>query len=380
MTSDNEIMAESDIPESTNDTPEASGRELLLLQIADKLSHTRQSQGHSVDEVVRILKLRKRHVLALESGDWEQMPDDVYVIGFLRQYASYLNLDISDEIHRLKDDDYSLTRPLTFPDPPVAPSRRWAWIGAIAFIALFIFFNITSGNYFGDQAKSPGNIATSTTDSTPAPSPAESAADATETRPRPEISPATADSDLTEQAVSTDSSESPEAVATATTRSNAGLDAELSTEPDSTLPSTAANHQQRTSSKIDSPAPDSAATSVQTPGPVISAAEQRATIKAPATSPMHQFRFEAVDSPVWLQVFKPNSAGTGKGALLREVLLKPGFHASIREQTESLWITCGNAPALRIIVDGSLHVAKGRLGGGKKVLRDYRFSIEQKHL
>ena len=326
MTNGDEIMAEeSEMTKSTHDTPETSGRELLLQQIADKLTHARQSQGYSVDEVVRTLKLRKRHVLALERGDWEQMPDDVYIIGFLRQYASYLNLDLSDEIHRLKDDDYALTRPLTFPDPPVAPSRRWAWISGIAFIALFIFFNITSGSYFGDQAESPRNVATSTTDSAPTPIPAESAADVTETSPRAEIAPATASSGLTKQAASTDSSsESPNAVTTATTRSKAGLDARLNTElnsqsdsasdSDSTSPSTAPDHQQLTSSKTDSPAPDSAATSVQEVEPVISATEERASIKAPAISPMHRFRFEAVGSPVWLQVFNSNSAGPGKGA------------------------------------------------------------------
>ncbi|MFQ5519585.1 MAG: RodZ domain-containing protein, partial [Mariprofundus sp.] len=72
----------------------------------------------------------------------------------------------------------------------------------------------------------------------------------------------------------------------------------------------------------------------------------------------------------------PDDSGQAKGRLLKEVLLQPGYHANIREKTETLWITCGNAPSLRIKVDGEVIAAKGSLGSGKKVLRDYRFSIK----
>jgi len=89
----------------------------------------------------------------------------------------------------------------------------------------------------------------------------------------------------------------------------------------------------------------------------------------------HRYRFEAEDAPVWLQIFLPNSTGTGKGERLKEVLLQPKHHLSIKNKATALWLTTGNAPALRIKVDGNIVAEKGSLGAGKKVMRNYKFSI-----
>ncbi|MFQ5344790.1 MAG: helix-turn-helix domain-containing protein, partial [Mariprofundus sp.] len=125
-----------------NTEPELSPRQMLLQDIGKKLTQAREACQQSVEKPARKLNLQKRHLEALENGNWDDLPDDVYVIGFLRQYSHYLNVDLSDEIHRLKNDQYTLTKPLTFPDPPVAPSRQWAWIAGSAFILLFFAFNL----------------------------------------------------------------------------------------------------------------------------------------------------------------------------------------------------------------------------------------------
>ncbi|GAV19823.1 hypothetical protein MMIC_P0781 [Mariprofundus micogutta] len=114
----------------------------LLDQIGSKLITARESRGEKLEQAVRTLKLQKSHLQALEDGRWEQLPDQVYALGFLRQYAKHLNLDISKELEQLSDAQYRLTKPLTFPDPPVAPSRKWAWLSGIAFVLLFVIFNI----------------------------------------------------------------------------------------------------------------------------------------------------------------------------------------------------------------------------------------------
>ena len=123
-------------------TENLSGRPLLLYEISQKLSQARQAKGEDLSKPVNKLKIPINHMQALESGNWDAMPDDVYVIGFLRQYSTYLELDLSVEINRLKNSEYTLTRPLTFPDPPVAPSRRWAWLTGTAFVLLFVVFNV----------------------------------------------------------------------------------------------------------------------------------------------------------------------------------------------------------------------------------------------
>ncbi len=123
-----------------------------LKDIGRQLRKARKAHGESLDDLVRELKLRKVYFQALEKGNWDALPDEVYAVGFLRQYAAHLGLDIDVDIKRIKNRQYKLTRPMTFPDPPIAPSRRWAWITGACFIVLFIVFNVF--NYTDDDTNS----------------------------------------------------------------------------------------------------------------------------------------------------------------------------------------------------------------------------------
>jgi len=331
-------------PPEDEQAAELTGRQALLYEIGSKLSQARATAGESIEEAVRKLKIRKSHLLALEHGDWDTMPDDIYVLGFLRQYSQYLGVDISDELQRLKHDQYALTKPLTFPDPPVAPSRRWAWVAGAAFVLLFTLFNIATENQHMDKPDSSAATVTAATDSTSsAPADDEHAA-AGDTAP-PAILPPP---DNTQPPPSpTPNTLSHKAPVTAVTAAAADQTRVLVVKPATADKRAAPHHNANTTAAH--------------------------TLTANIT--MHRFRFDAVGSPVWLQVSRPAQPGNGKGRLLKEVLLQPGFHTTIHARSESLWITCGNAPALRISVDGREFAAAGSLGTGKKVLRDYRFSI-----
>lgn len=297
-----------------NTEPELSPRQMLLQDIGKKLTQAREACQQSVEKPARKLNLQKRHLEALENGNWDDLPDDVYVIGFLRQYSHYLNVDLSDEIHRLKNDQYTLTKPLTFPDPPVAPSRQWAWIAGSAFILLFFAFNLVGGNHTEDDSSDIALI--------PAPV-------VTETATGSQTNPQAANSDMNQT---------------------------TPVRPEMTAPS---NEQ---------------SDAIETPPPAVALKQER-TAKPEQPASIHHFRFDAIGSPVWLQISLPN--GSSKGTLLKEVLLQPGRHVSINKATEQLWITCGNAPALQITVDGTVAADKGSLGTGKKVLRDFLFRIPE---
>jgi len=330
---------------------ELSGRELLLKEIGLKLIQARESSGESIEEAVRKLKLQKKHLLALESGNWSNMPDDIYILGFLRQYSQYLHVDLSDEIHHLKNDQYALTRPLTFPDPPVAPSRCWAWIAGIAFVILFLIFNITSNNSIDESAMM----------DTPHPAAGENGTVVNDI-----VESSTIDQRLaSQQTTVNDEHKKPSLTITeAPLASTADNTNNLTTlNPATTMPA-------HTSSKR-----DSSIRPVNQSARQIIKKQPAVRAKTTAISDRHRFRFDAVGSPVWLQISLPAHRGTGKGRLLKEVLLQPNQHISIKARATALWITCGNAPALRIHVDGEVFAAPGSLGAGKKVLRNYRFSI-----
>jgi len=116
-------------------------RDSILLEVGELLKNERQTKGLSIESAANALNLRKVYLQALESGDWSAMPGEVYALGFLRQYSAYLHLDLDDSIEKLKSGHYQLTKPLTFPDPPVAPKKSWMIIAALAFIVLFVALN-----------------------------------------------------------------------------------------------------------------------------------------------------------------------------------------------------------------------------------------------
>jgi len=314
-----------------------SGRASLLHDIGQQLRQAREAKNEAIHKPVRKLKIPVNHIEALESGNWDALPDDVYVIGFLRQYSTYLNIDLSDEINRLKNSDYSLTKPLTFPDPPVAPSRRWAWLSGGAFVLLFIIFNITNTNHIDEEVTQPHADAPEAASVVTSKATSENTITAASRQP---ATPYPAPETLPQPA------------------QLASIQSETQTIP---------TMKPASISKTNTIKPSDALVAVNTP-----------IEPTPTNSPRrHTFRFEAVTAPVWIQIFAPNRAGNGKGRLIKEMLLKKGHHSNIRRRTESLWITCGNALALRIKVDKKTVVDTGKLGAGKKVLRDYHFDLNR---
>jgi cytoskeleton protein RodZ len=123
------------------DNDNTFAKEALQCEIGVKLQRAREEKQLSADYVVKALKFNASVLNALESGNWEDMPGEVYALGFLRQYSALLKVDVSIEIERLKSNNYELTAPLTFPDGPISPNRIWAIAAIAAFVFLIIVIN-----------------------------------------------------------------------------------------------------------------------------------------------------------------------------------------------------------------------------------------------
>jgi cytoskeleton protein RodZ len=61
------------------------------------LKETRESGGWTLDDAVRVTRIGKAYLSALEEGRYDRLPSDAYIKGFLRVYAAYLKLP-EDEI------------------------------------------------------------------------------------------------------------------------------------------------------------------------------------------------------------------------------------------------------------------------------------------
>jgi cytoskeletal protein RodZ len=62
-------------------------------KLGEKLAKKRASLGFDIKEAERATRIRAKHIEALESGDYDSLPPDVYVRGFLKNYSAFLRLD-----------------------------------------------------------------------------------------------------------------------------------------------------------------------------------------------------------------------------------------------------------------------------------------------
>ncbi|WDL97323.1 helix-turn-helix domain-containing protein [Alicyclobacillus sp. ALC3] len=74
-----------------------------LQSLGDILRRRREDIGVSLEELQERTKIRIRYLEALEAGDWDVLPGDVYARGFVRRYAESVNLDGFDLLRAYVD-------------------------------------------------------------------------------------------------------------------------------------------------------------------------------------------------------------------------------------------------------------------------------------
>jgi len=126
-------------------------------QLGELLKETRQNKEVSLEEVEQELKIRKKYLQALEEEDFSIMPPEVYVKGFLCNYAIYLGLDpeevkalyIGESVEKGKKNGLmgragqivgEETRPRAFPmDMSLTQSRLLAFPFLVMALAILAF-------------------------------------------------------------------------------------------------------------------------------------------------------------------------------------------------------------------------------------------------
>lgn len=71
-------------------------------KIGGILREAREAANATLDDVSALLKIRSDHLQALENDDFERLPGSVYAIGFIRTYATHLELNAGELIERYK--------------------------------------------------------------------------------------------------------------------------------------------------------------------------------------------------------------------------------------------------------------------------------------
>src|SRR5262245_4350118 len=90
--------------------------------VGDLLQAARERKGVDLYRAERDTKIRARHLAALESGDYAELPGAVYTKGFLRNYALYLGLDPDDLLIKWRDEqEWARNQEALVVAPPPTP-------------------------------------------------------------------------------------------------------------------------------------------------------------------------------------------------------------------------------------------------------------------
>jgi hypothetical protein len=100
----------------------------------------REGRGLSADDVVRETRLPAHYLRMMETNDYSEISDQLYLVPFLRRYAGFLELDQEDVAMRFVRE---VQRADGNPGPPrldqplvAEPRQRRGWTGAIVVIGL----------------------------------------------------------------------------------------------------------------------------------------------------------------------------------------------------------------------------------------------------
>lgn len=135
----------------------ANGNGHQHLTVGEKLRDAREVRGLDLYRVERDTKIRHKFLVALEAGDYADLPGDVYARGFLRNYATYLGLD-PDEIVEEWRGEFGAPAPaasgapiLGAPRPMMLPRRGFfLQTSHMILIAVLLIVSMV-GIYFGYQ-------------------------------------------------------------------------------------------------------------------------------------------------------------------------------------------------------------------------------------
>ncbi len=89
--------------------------------VGEILRAEREKQGLTVKDIEKSTSIRALYIQAIEDGKYDVLPGEVYLKGFMRNYASFLGLD-AQHILNLYRESLTEQAPSPVPPPPAASS------------------------------------------------------------------------------------------------------------------------------------------------------------------------------------------------------------------------------------------------------------------
>ncbi len=125
-----------------NDFPKAKN-------IGEVLKAARRLKDETLKSVASKLRISEPYLKAIETMDSNNLPEQVYALGFVRSYAHHLGLDPQEAVNQFKQDIFGLgssDKKLPIPqhiEKASLPTKRILWISTLAvliFLGLARYF------------------------------------------------------------------------------------------------------------------------------------------------------------------------------------------------------------------------------------------------
>src|SRR2546423_6447792 len=146
-----------------------------MSQLGERLRLARESQGISLSQAAIETRILQRYLVALEEGDFQHLPGDVYARGFIRNYAIYLDIS-AEELVELYRRERGTTDPIRIIQATSSPRIRGFALPSffgVFFVVLALvgisYLVLNATNHLGENAQQ-GTILP-TTMATPGPLP-----------------------------------------------------------------------------------------------------------------------------------------------------------------------------------------------------------------
>lgn len=107
-----ELKQEAEAPVLQTASEEAPAAPAVIVpSVGEQLRTAREARGMTVNEVAHTLMLAPRQIDALENNQWDKLPGDTFVRGFIRNYAKLLKIDAGALVAQLQGEQQAQAQP-----------------------------------------------------------------------------------------------------------------------------------------------------------------------------------------------------------------------------------------------------------------------------
>ncbi|CAA9281980.1 MAG: hypothetical protein AVDCRST_MAG26-3440 [uncultured Chloroflexia bacterium] len=118
-----------------------------MTQLGERFREAREARGISITEASTATRILPRYLQAIEAGEVNNLPGDVYARGFIRNYAQLLGLPAEEMIGLYRQERGEPTTRIKIV-PAAAPPRTRSCLIPSFFVTFFTVLALLAGLYF----------------------------------------------------------------------------------------------------------------------------------------------------------------------------------------------------------------------------------------